>query len=49
MLLNRSLFDDFDVKSVKIIKSVAEEYYPEEAWLNQYAWMYIVGGVLLWV
>merc|ERR1711892_1175755 len=27
--------------------AVAEEYYPNEAWLNEYAWMYIVGGVLI--
>jgi len=30
-------------------EQMAEEYYPDEAWLNQYAWMYIVGGVLPWV
>ena len=26
---------------------MAEEYYPDEAWLNEYAWMYIVGAVLI--
>ena len=28
-------------------EQMAEEYYPNEAWLNEYAWMYIVGGVLI--
>merc|ERR1712235_224485 len=26
---------------------VAEEYYHDAAWLNDYAWIYIVGGILI--
>merc|ERR1719209_178741 len=28
-------------------EQVAEEYYPEEAFMNQYAWVYIVGAILI--
>ena len=37
----------FLVKKMNKIKLVAEEFYPDEAWLNEYAWMYIVGAVLI--